>query len=328
MRIDRGRLGWGVFFLTLGLVPLAIRLGWVDPAWFEGIWRLWPLILVGIGIGLILRRTALAAIGNVIVGLTFGLIIGGALATPIQHTASRVHPDRRHRRRTDDADRHVHGHDGRGQGRLPLRRRRRRDHRGRRLDGGRDGRSRHDQDRHLGRCREPGRSIAPGAPAIWNQGKDAHVQVDLPTSPEMGLDIDAWPAAWPPTRAARGWSDLSPLSVSAARGLPPAQARGRHQRQPVLSVNAGSADISLPASPFDGSASVNAEGRLQPVRSGGDGDPRHLELGAQSVDVGPGFTREGAQASDECLDRRRRRVGAAFERGPRIRRRIRSGGCQ
>ena len=83
MRIDGGRLGWGVFFVTLGLVPLAVRYGWIDPAWFDDIWRLWPLILIGIGVGLLLRRTAFAALGNVIVGLTFGLMIGGALAVPI-----------------------------------------------------------------------------------------------------------------------------------------------------------------------------------------------------------------------------------------------------
>ena len=57
MRVHRGFLGWGVFFVVFGLVPLSVRLGWVSGASLSSAWQLWPLFLVGAGVGLILRRT-------------------------------------------------------------------------------------------------------------------------------------------------------------------------------------------------------------------------------------------------------------------------------
>ena len=80
MHVNRGLLGWGVFFITLGCVPLALRAGYLDPAFVARAWELWPLVLVGIGLGLILRRTRAAAIGGLVVAVTFGLM-GGALLT-------------------------------------------------------------------------------------------------------------------------------------------------------------------------------------------------------------------------------------------------------
>ena len=202
MRIDRGRLGWGVFFLTLGLVPLSIRLGWVDPAWFEGIWRLWPLILVGIGIGLILRRTAFAAIGNVIVGLTFGLIIGGALATPINAGISCIPTGGTGGGATTQTG-HVHGRHGGGPRRLPLRRRRHRDYRGRRLDGGRDGRRgrRRSTSRPMPRA---WRSIAPEAPPSGTRARTPIFRSTCRHRRRWGSTSTPRRAAWPPTSAARG----------------------------------------------------------------------------------------------------------------------------
>lgn len=77
MRIDRDLFGWGVFFAVAGGIALAIQEGFVvDRAW----WSFWPLVLVGIGLGLILRRTPLEAVGGVVVAATFGLMVGGSLA--------------------------------------------------------------------------------------------------------------------------------------------------------------------------------------------------------------------------------------------------------
>ena len=59
-----------------------------------------------------------------------------------------------------------------------------------------------------------------------------------------------------------------------------------------ISVNAGSADISLPASPFDGSASVNA-GSLSLCVPEGTAIRITSSSALGSVDVGPGFSREG-----------------------------------
>jgi hypothetical protein len=77
MRIDRRLLDWGVFFVLSGLSCWpSSRAGSADIRW----WQLWPLLLIGIGVTILLRRTAVAAIGGVVVAGTFGLIIGGALA--------------------------------------------------------------------------------------------------------------------------------------------------------------------------------------------------------------------------------------------------------
>jgi len=81
MRLDRRLLGWGVFFILLGTVPLAVRAGAVDPG-LVGRWpTLWPFLLIGWGIGLVLRASPIAWTGGAIVAVTFGLMGGGAIAT-------------------------------------------------------------------------------------------------------------------------------------------------------------------------------------------------------------------------------------------------------
>ena len=286
MRIDRGRLGWGVFFLTLGLVPLSIRLGWVDPAWFEGIWRLWPLILVGIGIGLILRRTAFAAISNVIVGLTFGLIIGGALATPINTGISCIPTGGTGGAPTTQTGTFT-GTTAEVKVDFPC------------ADvvvgttGGTDwtvattdiGADQIDISADATSL-EVDRA---GGTTVLNQGKDPLVQVDLPTSPEMTLGIDTFAGSM---AANLGGARLSKLTMS----VNAAEATGRLAEAVIgslsISVNAGSADISLPASPFDGLATVNA-GSLSLCVPEGTAIRITSSSALGSVDAGPGFTREG-----------------------------------
>jgi hypothetical protein len=80
MTVDRGLLGWGIFLICLGVVPLAVEAGWLDAGQVDGVWRLWPLILVGIGLGIVLRLTRLAWLGGALVAATFGLLLGGLLA--------------------------------------------------------------------------------------------------------------------------------------------------------------------------------------------------------------------------------------------------------
>ena len=81
MRVNRGLLGWGIFFIVLGSVPLAVREGFLDPALVRRAAELWPLILVGIGLGLILARTRVAVLGGLVVAVTFGLMGGALIAT-------------------------------------------------------------------------------------------------------------------------------------------------------------------------------------------------------------------------------------------------------
>ena len=80
MRIDRSLLNWGVFLIALGGVPLAVQQGFTDSGIAGDLWRLWPLILVGFGLGLLLRWTPLAWLGGAIVAGTFGLIFGALIA--------------------------------------------------------------------------------------------------------------------------------------------------------------------------------------------------------------------------------------------------------
>lgn len=80
MRIHRGFLGWGVFLILAGSIPLAVRAGYLSADQLRDVGRLWPLILVGVGVGLLLSRTRYGFLGGFIVAATFGVIVGGALA--------------------------------------------------------------------------------------------------------------------------------------------------------------------------------------------------------------------------------------------------------
>lgn len=88
MRINRSLLNWGVFLIALGGVPLAVQQGWADADIAGDLWRVWPLILVGIGLGLILRWTPAAWLGGAIVAGTFGLIFGALIAGGVQGVSS------------------------------------------------------------------------------------------------------------------------------------------------------------------------------------------------------------------------------------------------
>jgi hypothetical protein len=83
MRVNRSLLGWGTFFILLGAIPLAVQAGVLTVEQVDDWWRFWPLILVGIGLGLLLRRTALEALGGLVVAATFGIMLGAALSSGI-----------------------------------------------------------------------------------------------------------------------------------------------------------------------------------------------------------------------------------------------------
>jgi hypothetical protein len=80
VRIDQGRLNWGIFFIVLGAVPLAYHAGAIPSSAIGEAWKLWPLILVGLGLGFILSRTPAAFIGGLVVAAMLGVIAGGALS--------------------------------------------------------------------------------------------------------------------------------------------------------------------------------------------------------------------------------------------------------
>ena len=90
MTIRRGFLNWGVFLICLGTVPLAIQLGLLDADVAAELLRLWPLILIGIGLGLLLRLTPYAAIGGLVVAATFGVLLGTLLGGGVPGAVRRV----------------------------------------------------------------------------------------------------------------------------------------------------------------------------------------------------------------------------------------------
>jgi hypothetical protein len=80
MRIDRRLLGWGAFLIIAGAIPLAVRAGALSSDSLAEWPSLWPLFLVGAGLGLLLRRTPAHLLGGAISVLTAGVMIGGLLA--------------------------------------------------------------------------------------------------------------------------------------------------------------------------------------------------------------------------------------------------------
>src|SRR6185295_596144 len=81
MRIHRDLAGWGVFFVVAGGVALAVQLGLIPSTVLDRWWSFWPLLLVGIGLGLLLTRTSLEMLGGLIVSGTLGLMAAGILTS-------------------------------------------------------------------------------------------------------------------------------------------------------------------------------------------------------------------------------------------------------
>ena len=80
MRVDFGRLNWGVFLIALGSVPLAYHEGGIAASTLSDAWRLWPLVIVGIGLAFVLSRTPAFFVSGLIVAATMGLVFGSAVA--------------------------------------------------------------------------------------------------------------------------------------------------------------------------------------------------------------------------------------------------------
>lgn len=78
MNYHRGLLFWGLALITGGAVALAAQQGYIDRDWLSGAWRLWPLILVAIGLSILLRHTPAAIVGTIVAALVVGSA-GGAL---------------------------------------------------------------------------------------------------------------------------------------------------------------------------------------------------------------------------------------------------------
>src|SRR3989442_5756157 len=83
MHIDRRLVGFGLFLITVGVVMIAVRQGLIGEDDARKAWTLWPLILVGVGLSIVLAGRPGAAIGGIVLALTFGAMLGGIAATGV-----------------------------------------------------------------------------------------------------------------------------------------------------------------------------------------------------------------------------------------------------
>jgi hypothetical protein len=79
MTINRRLLHWGLFLVTTGAVVLAITGGLVTADGVATAFRLWPVLVIAVGVGVLLRRTRLDAAGGIVLAVVPGLVLGGLL---------------------------------------------------------------------------------------------------------------------------------------------------------------------------------------------------------------------------------------------------------
>ena len=81
MTVRRGPLYLGVFLLAAGGVGLLLATGVLDPASVANtVLVLWPVAVIAIGVGLVLRRSPLALPAGLVAALLPGLALGGSFA--------------------------------------------------------------------------------------------------------------------------------------------------------------------------------------------------------------------------------------------------------
>lgn len=80
MHINRGLIFWGVALVTAGVVALAIQSQIIPSDSARQAWRLWPLMLIVIGVAVIASRTPFGAIAVLLAGLVAGGLAGTLVA--------------------------------------------------------------------------------------------------------------------------------------------------------------------------------------------------------------------------------------------------------
>jgi hypothetical protein len=256
MRVRRGYLGWGVFLILAGAVPLLVRSGYLTDDQIGRLWNLWPLILVGIGVGLVLGRTRFDFVGGLIVAATFGLMVGGLLSTGIDTISSGAcgsdsgtvaFPARDGSLSTDEGSVDVRldcgdvtvavaaGNAWRIEGRDA-------DGTGPDIESGERSLKIHSQDNDGGR--------------IWVLDKGATWRITLPDAPRLALDLqlNAGSATVALGGAALGTLDLELNAGSATVDLTSV----RQIKDIRFGLNAGSLGLTLPNLSMTGSIEANA----------------------------------------------------------------------
>jgi hypothetical protein len=80
VQINRGLVFWGVALITAGAVALAIQAQLIPADSARQAWRLWPLLLVVIGLAVIASRTPFGMVATLLAGLVAGGLAGTLVA--------------------------------------------------------------------------------------------------------------------------------------------------------------------------------------------------------------------------------------------------------
>jgi hypothetical protein len=79
--MNRRLVGFGLFLVTVGVVMVAVRQGLIPDEAARRAWNLWPILLIGIGVSMILAGRPGAGTGGLIVAVTLGVMVGSIAAT-------------------------------------------------------------------------------------------------------------------------------------------------------------------------------------------------------------------------------------------------------
>jgi hypothetical protein len=79
--VNRRLLRWGVFLLALGGVVLLGSAGGLDRDLVRQALGLWPLVVIGFGVAILLRRTRLGLVSGVVAAALPGMLLGGLAMT-------------------------------------------------------------------------------------------------------------------------------------------------------------------------------------------------------------------------------------------------------
>lgn len=80
MRVNRGLVFWGVALVTAGAIALAIQSNLIAGDVAREAWRLWPVVLIVIGLAVIGARTPFAMVATVLAAVVAGGLAGTLVA--------------------------------------------------------------------------------------------------------------------------------------------------------------------------------------------------------------------------------------------------------
>jgi hypothetical protein len=80
MQTNRGLVFWGVALITAGAIALAIQAGAIPGEAARQAWRLWPLVLVVLGLSIIAARTPFSPAASLLAGVVVGGLAGTFVA--------------------------------------------------------------------------------------------------------------------------------------------------------------------------------------------------------------------------------------------------------